>query len=146
MGRVINTDSPGKRRNYHRRTVAEVLRQLSQKTTLEFSEDEQDMLAAIVYALRGMHDTIEESVTAWEKRGYWMKAERFQREWQWTRESAYNLEDVLRHEAWDLVPELLLQLFGRFGDIQVKTLTRKPDVWHGDYAQLLAEEPSPAPY
>ena len=37
MARVINTNSPGKRRNAHMRTVAEILRHLGQKTTIDDS-------------------------------------------------------------------------------------------------------------
>ncbi len=66
-----------------------------------------------------------------------MKAERFVRQWEWTVEAAANLEDVIRNEAWDLLPELLADLFPRFADIQIKTMTRKPDTWQGAYKSLV---------
>lgn len=144
MGRVINTNSPGKERNYNRRTVAEMLRQLSQKPSID--AEARDMLATIVYALRAIAEGNAESVRAWEKRGYWMKAERFLRDWGWVAESAYNLEDVLRNAAWDLVPELILDLYPRFADIQVKSFTRTAVTWSNNYARLIDEPPSEPPY
>ncbi len=46
MGRVINTDSTGKRRNQNMRTAAEILRRLSQKSAVD--EDVKDMVAMLV--------------------------------------------------------------------------------------------------
>ncbi|MCA9981209.1 MAG: hypothetical protein KDD89_10250 [Anaerolineales bacterium] len=140
MGRVINTNSPTKIRNYQRRTIAEMLTQLGQKQTVD--EEAKDMVATIVFALRTLYDVAEETASAWEKRDYWMKAERFLRQWEWTKGMAANLEDVLREEAWDLLPQLMMDLFAQFSDVQVKSMTRKPDEWQGAYARLMAAEPN----
>ena len=140
MSRVINSESPTKIRNQHRRTVAEILRRLGQKQ--QFDEDAKDMAAMLVYIMRELWAGVESSAAAWEKRDYWMKAERFMRDWEWTMETAVNIEDVLRHEAFDLLPEMLMDLFPRFADVQVKKMTRSPSVWRGAYARLMAEEPT----
>lgn len=144
MSRVINVDNPAKKRNANRRTIAELLRRLSQKASMD--DDARDMAAAIVFALREIHEGVEQTVAAWEKRDYWMKAERFLREWDWTGEMAANLEDVIRNQAWDLLPELLADLFLRFADIQIKTMTRKPDTWDGAYRILLSQPPGKTPW
>jgi hypothetical protein len=144
MSRVINPDSPNKTRNQCRRTIAELLRRMSQKGAID--AEARDMAAAIVYMLREIDDSVEQTVTAWEKRGYWMKAERFLRQWEWAREAAANLDDVLRNEAWDLLPGLLADLFPRFSDVQVKRLTRPPSAWKGAYEQLMDEPPAPSPW
>jgi hypothetical protein len=144
MSRVINTNSPTKIRNRNRRSIAEILRRLSQKP--EFDEEAKDMAATLVFLLREIWEGVEKSAAAWEKRDYWMKAERFLREWEWAGETAVNIEDVLRNEAWDLLPELLADLFPRFTDIQLKTMTRKPDLWRGNFQRLLAEDPSELPW
>ena len=144
MSRVINTNNPGQIRNRHRRTIAEMLRRLIQKPTID--DEAKDMAALIVYLLREIHEGVEQSARAWEKRDYWIKAERFLREWRWTIEMAADIEDVIRNEAWDLLPELLGDLFPRFTDIQVKTMTRSPDMWAGTYQQLMAEPPGELPW
>ncbi len=140
MSRVINTDSPTKIRNQHRRTVAEILRRLGQKQ--QFDDESKDMAAMLVYLMRDLWAGVESSAAAWEKRDYWMKAERFMRDWEWTVETAVNIEDVLRHDAFDLMPELLMDIFPRFADVQVKKMTRKPILWQGAFARLMAEEPT----
>lgn len=144
MSRVINPNTPGKERNQCRRTIAELLRRMSRKA--EIDAEARDMAAAIVYRLRRIDDTVDETTAAWEKRGYWMKADRFRRKWEWARESAANLDDVLRNEAWDLLPGLLAELFPRFADVQVKKMTRPPAHWQGAFQELMKEPPSPPPW
>ncbi len=144
MSRVINVNSPTKIRNHHRRTIAEILRHLSLKQ--EFDAEAKDMAAFMVFALQEIYDVSETTATAWEKRGYWMKAERFLREWRWSIETAANMDDVMRHEAFDLLPELGAGLFHRFSDIQLKRMLRKPETWQGAYERLMATEPRPLPY
>ena len=144
MSRVINPNTPGKERNQCRRTIAELLRRISQKR--EIDADARDMAAAIVYMLREIDDTVDQTTSAWEKRGYWMKADRFRREWEWARESAANLDDVLRHEAWDLLPGLLTDLFPHFADVQVKKMTRPSSHWQGAFQELMQEPPAAPPW
>jgi hypothetical protein len=144
MSRVVHTDSPGKRRSQARRSVAEILRILARKS--EIDDEAKDMAAMLVYYLLEIKETIDESANAWEKRGYWMKVERFVRDWEWIPSSVADIDDVIRHEAWDLLPELLADLMPHFDDIQIKTMTRKPDAWRGAYRKLLSEPPVKPPY
>lgn len=144
MSRVIHVDNPGKRRNAARRSVAEILRYLSRKAQID--DEAKDMSAALVFLLTEIKATVDESASAWEKRGYWMKVERFVRDYEWIPEAAANLDDVIRHDAWDLLPELLADLSPHFDDIQIKTLTRKPTAWQGFYSRLKATPPVAAPY
>jgi hypothetical protein len=141
MSRVINSNSPTKIRNQNRRTIAEMLHHLVRKS--EIDQESKDMVAAIVFALQEIHEGVDQSAQAWEKRGYWMKAERFLREWHWCGEMAANMDDVIRHEAWDLLPELLADLFPRFADIEIKSMTRTAVTWHGAHRRLLNQSPLP---
>lgn len=144
MSRVININDPSKVRNQHRRTIAELLRLLLQKPKMD--GDAKDMVSHIVLCLHEINVGVEQTAKAWEKREYWMKAERFMREWDWSKEMAYNLEDVIRHEAWDLLPELLGELMSHFADIELKSMTRKPEMWQAAYKQLLKNPPISAPW
>lgn len=144
MSRIINVNNPTKIRNRNRRSIAEILRRVGQKPAID--AEAKDMAATLVYLLREINEGVETTVTAWEKRDYWMKAERFMRDWEWAKETAVNIEDIIRHDAWDLLPELLADLFPRFADIQIKTMTRKADVWRGNYKRLMEEDPSELPW
>ena len=136
MARVINTNSPGKRRNAHRRTIAEILRHLSQQR--DVNPQSKDMAAMLVYCLRGINATVEESVVAWEKRGYWKKADDFQQKWWWSSLMADAMEKLLREGDWGRLPETLIKLYPHFADIQINKLTRNPSDWEGAFEKLLA--------
>ena len=137
MSRVINPNAPGKSRNYHMRTLAEMLRRLARKG--EVDAETKDMLAAAVLILREIDAGVNISAEAWERRDYWLKADRFRIEWEWAKQAATDMEDVIRNEAWDLLPRLMMDLFPHFADIKIKRLTRKPDLWEGVYQQLMTE-------
>lgn len=144
MSRIINLNNPGKVRNQNQRTIAELLRHFGEKTNIDV--ESKDMAASLVYALREINASTEQTASAWEKRGYWMKAERFLRKWSWAKELSINLEDVIRNDAWDLLPELLAQLLTYTADIQVKNMTRSKDTWQGAYKKLISEPPSELPW
>ena len=135
MARVINTNSPGKRRNAHMRTIAEILRHLSQQR--EVKQQTKDMVAMLVFCLRGVDATVEESIRAWEKRGYWKKADDFQQKWWWSSLMADAIEKLLRDGNWDQIPEIMIKLYPHFADIQVNRMTRDPADWDGAYLKLL---------
>lgn len=126
------------------RTVAEILRRISNKST--FDSEARDMSAALVFLLREINESTLATVEAWEKRGYWMKADRFLREWDWAAEMAANFEDVIRNQAWDLMPRLFGELAPYAADVQVKNMTRSPAEWRGAYRKLISDPPEDLPY
>ena len=135
MSRVISTESPGKLRNQHRRTIAEAMRRLSQKKQLD--DEAKDLAAIIVFSLHGITDTVEQTITAWEKRNYYMKAERFRTEWRWLESATDDLSAVIFEGSWDQLPGALARMAPHFADIRVKQLTRKPVLWKGAYSKFL---------
>lgn len=144
MSRIVNLNSPAKIRSQNLRSIAEMLRHFAAKKS--FDAESKDMAASMVFALKEINASTEQTANAWEKRGYWMKSERFLRKWLWSNEMAANLEDVIRNDAWDLLPELLGQLLTHTADIQVKNMTRSKDTWQGAYKRLMAEPPSEIPW
>ncbi len=118
-------------------TLAEILRRLAEKGTVD--DEARDMAAAMVFIFRDIDGGINATTDAWEKRDYWVKADRFRLEWEWAAQAAADVEDVIRHDAWDLLPRLAMDLFPHFASIQIKRLTRDPKLWRGAYAQLMAE-------
>ena len=137
MARVINTNSPGKRRNAYMRTVAEILRRLSQQR--DINQETKDMVATLVYCLRGIDGTVEESLVAWEKRGYWKKADDFQQKWWWSSLMSTAIEDLIKTDNWDKLPDTMVRLFPHCSDIQVNKMTRDPQDWRGAYDKLVGE-------
>jgi len=138
MSRVIHTQSPGKVRHHYRRTIAEAIRRLSQKTRVD--EETKDLSALIIFCLQGIADTIDQTTRAWEKRDYYLKADRFREKWRWVDPLADQLSAVIYEERWTDLPDALMELMPHFSDISVKRLTRKPELWDGAYAKFLEDE------
>jgi hypothetical protein len=140
MSRVINPDNPGKKRNQLMRTGAELLRRLSQKSSID--AEAKDMLAMLVFCLREIDDGIEESSKAWEKRDYWMKAEEFRQRWAWSGAAADELKGMIFQENWAALPPYMLKLFPRFAEIKVTKYTRDESTWAQAYDRLAREKPA----
>ena len=137
---IINVNSPGKRRNQARRTIAEALRLLHGRTALD--AETKDLIALIVFSLREIEQGVEESATAWEKRDYFRKADQLRTEWAWAGKTAAALSKVLSAGWWEDLPDLLARLLPHFQDVTVNKLTRSPELWQGCYARLLQDEAS----
>ncbi len=137
MGRVVNTNNPGKTRNQLMRTSAELLRHLSQKAALD--DEAKDMTARLFYCLREIEEGIEASAQAWEKRDYWIKAEQLRQRWGWTGNAATRLERLIRNNAWETLPAVMVDLFGHFSDIKITKLMRDASDWNGAYQQLVSD-------
>jgi len=140
MGRVINTDSSGKRRNQLMRTAAEILRRLSQKP--EIDQEVRDMVAELVFLFREIDEGIDSSAAAWEKRDYWMKAEELRQRWGWPGRAAEQLADIVLNEKWDLLPPMIVRLLPNFNDIKITKYTRKDSEWEGSHLRLMNEKPT----
>jgi hypothetical protein len=137
MGRVINTDSTGKNRNQALRSIAELLRRLTQKT--EIDNEARDMVAALTICLREIEDGIEQSADVWDKRGYYMKADELRTRYDWVNRIAVELERILFTASWDALPPILVKLLTYVSDIKVTKFTRKDDLWDGKYDELMRQ-------
>ncbi|MDL1899978.1 hypothetical protein FBR02_04330 [Anaerolineae bacterium CFX9] len=142
MGRVINPESAGKLRNQHMRTVAELIRLLGQKPSID--ADARDMVAKIIFCLREIDSGIEASAEAWEKRDYYMKAEELRQRWSWAGRVADELQAVVFSEQWDRLPQYLVKIFPHVSDIRITKFMRKEEDWRGEHMRLMLEKPPSA--
>jgi len=141
MSRIVNTgQTPAKRRHAHRRSCAEVLRLLAQKRLTDHFDDEaKDMVAFLVFNLRGIYQTIDESAHAWDEKNYWKKAEALRERWRWSRTAARELEALILDDDWSSIPIKLIGLTERFQDVTVRSITRNADWWCGALRALRRE-------
>jgi len=132
MSRIISTEGPGKIRNQHRRTIAEALRRLSQKSQLD--DEAKDLAAIIVFSMHAIADTVDQTIDAWERRNYYLKAERFREKWRWLEPITDELSAVVggSSEGPRLTPH--------FADIKIRQMTRKPVLWQGAYEKFIQED------
>ena len=93
MSRVINPEGVGKLRNQLCRQIIIAIRTLMQQE--EITLQSKDIAAFIGLSLIELYKTIDVTVTPWEKRGYWVKADRFRMEWEWTEAYAKKMYSAL---------------------------------------------------
>ncbi len=138
MTKIINKSTPGQERNRLSKAIVITIRAYMRMH--EQNELTKDMLAFIILALEEISSGIDRSVEAWEKRGYWVKADKYRLEWQWTGKSAQRLRDGFLNEIEGEITQELIQIMGRFNKIRVSDKHRMGKPWVGAnrrYQQLL---------
>ena len=134
MSRVINPDSVGKLRTQLIKGIVLSIRELARQTGT--GAETRDLAAFIALALKSISDGIDVSVTAWEKRDYWIKADKFRMEWMWTGSTAEKMRNAVLSDDWATVAVLSAQIAQKFNKIQVSENHRLGRPWVGSFNQL----------
>ena len=134
MSRIINPDSVGKERNQLTKGIVLAIRELAKQN--EPGPESRDMAAFIALALAIISDGIDVSVAAWEKRGYWVKADKFRMEWLWAGQYAQRMRSAVLADDWAGVALLMTQTAQKLAKINVPAGHRLGRPWVGAYKQL----------
>jgi hypothetical protein len=134
MSRVINPDSVGKQRTQLSKSIVLALRQLARQT--DTGGETRDLAAFIAIALQAISEGIDASVAAWEKRGYWVKADKFRMEWAWSGATGEKMKTALLAEDWPSIAMLSAQIGQKLSKIQVADHHRLGKPWIGAYDRL----------
>lgn len=135
MSRLVKTDGVGKQRDRLLKGITLALRTLAGKPQLD--EEARDMAAFMALALGEIYETIDVTCAAWEKRDYWLKADQFRREWEWTRTTADKLEKVVLQDQWAELPALMAGLMQHLSKVNLPKRNTLGEPWWGAYALLL---------
>ena len=136
MSRIINAESVGLERSQLVRAIIVALRELSQLTT--FGIEARDLAAFVVMALGTISKGVDASAIAWEKRGYWVKADRFRMEWAWAEPLASKLRSAVEAGDWSAVATLMLKLAEKFKNVRVARNPRVGKPWVGAFRRMTA--------
>lgn len=131
---VINPDSAGKDRARLSKAIVLAVRELAKQN--EVNNETKDLAAFITLALKTISDGIDVSVLAWEKRGYWVKADRFRMEWMWTGQYADKLKVAIFTDDWATIALTIPQIAQKFSKIEVSNNHRLGKPWVGSFQQL----------
>ena len=137
MSRLIKTDTAGKDRTKLTKAIVLAVRELAKQK--DVTEEAKDLAAFIALALQTISDGIDESVAAWEKRGYWVKADRFRMEWLWTGQTAEKMKNALLSDDWGTIAMLMPQIAGKLNKIQIAENHRLGKPWVGVYGKMMEE-------
>ena len=134
MSRVINPDSAGKERTRLTKAIVIAIRELARQTDPD--KGARYIAAFIALALQSIAKGIDVSVAAWEKRNYWVKADRFRMEWAWVGPLGEKMKNAALAEDWASVTVLSTQIAGKLGKVQVSDNHRMGKPWVGAWKEL----------
>ncbi|MBK9009210.1 MAG: hypothetical protein CNIPEHKO_00938 [Anaerolineales bacterium] len=137
MSRVINPDSAGKDRARLSKAIVLAVRELAKQT--EVTQEAKDLAAFISLALKTISEGIDSSVAAWEKRDYWVKADRFRMEWMWAGQYADKLKVAIFTNDWGTVAMVSAQVAQKFGKVVIAQNHRLGKPWVGAHRQLVGK-------
>mgnify|MGYP006961791641 FL=1 len=138
MGRVISLENISRERIKQLRFVVYIIRRLVNKAEIDVeTRDLAAQLAITLFVVWGMVNT---TVEPWEKRGYWIKADRYRMDWSWTRKLGMDLRLAVLGDDWVRVAQLIGLIAEKVGDIKL-SLRYKPDLsWNGAHQRLVSQQ------
>jgi hypothetical protein len=104
----------------------------------EADDQTRDLAAFISLALEEIYKTIDASVSAWEKRGYWVKADRFRMEWIWTETMSRNMRQAVLADDWPAVALTSAQVAEKLRDVDVPKRHQLGTPWVGAWKKMHA--------
>jgi hypothetical protein len=134
MSRVINPDSAGKERTQLTKGIVLAIRELARQN--DTGPESRDMAAFIALALAEIAAGIDVSVAAWEKRGYWVKADRFRMEWLWTGQYAEKMKAAVLADDWAAIAVTMSQVAAKLVKVNLPAGHRLGRPWVGAWKKL----------
>ncbi len=134
MSRLIHPDSAGKERTRLSKAIVLAIRELARQT--HPNAEARDLAAFVALALKTIAAGIDTSVAAWEKRDYWVKADRFRMEWAWSGPMGEKMKAAVLGEDWASVALLSAQIAQKFQKVKVTENHRMGKPWRGAWRQL----------
>ena len=134
MSRVINPNQPGKERNRLRRAIALALRELVRET--KPTAKARDLGAFIVLSLEAISATVDTTVIAWEKRDYWVKADRFRMDWEWVTTLGSDMRQAVLAEDWATIAINAAKVSLHVSDVKISDRHRMGTPWVGAWKHL----------
>ena len=134
MSRLINPDSAGKDRTRLSKAIVLCVRELAKQR--DVTSEAKDLAAFIALALQTISEGIDASVAAWEKRDYWVKADRFRMDWMWTGQYAEKIKVAIFTDDWGTIAMTIPQIAQKLNKIVVSENHRLGTPWQGAFKQL----------
>lgn len=136
MSRVINPETAGKQRNRLVKGLVISIRALMSQPDVDDSS--LDVAAFMVLSLDSIANTIEATVVPWEKRDYWVKADRFRMEWAWAEVLGADMRRGVLEEDWELIAATCVRIAEKIKNVKVSDRHRMGQPWVGAYEILVA--------
>ncbi len=140
MGRIIKTESAGKDRTRLSKEIVLAIRELMKQNHPD--EATRELTAFIALSLEEVSQTIDLSVAAWEKRGYWVKADRFRLEWSWAGKQAELMRQATIQQDWGQVAQVAIQVAQKLSSVKIAAHHHLGTPWIGSWSKFTAMKKS----
>jgi hypothetical protein len=134
LGRIIKFESAGKERDKLVKEIVISIRELMKQS--RFNENSRELAAFIALSLESISETIEVSVVAWEKRGYWVKADRFRLEWTWAGKLGTEMRKAVLSEDWKRIVQTALEVARKLYNVKVSVRHHLGTPWVGAWQRM----------
>jgi hypothetical protein len=134
VARLIKTGSAGKDRILLEKGIILAIRELAKQSGMD--DTTRDLLAYIALSLKAIGETIEDSVAAWEKRDYWLKADRYRMEWTWAGNWGDEMKQAILTEDWADVAKITAKVTQKLSKVKIAERNRLGSPWTGSYQKL----------
>jgi hypothetical protein len=136
VSRIIHTENVGTERNRLLKAIVISLRELVKQQTI--NSQTKDLAAFISNALLAVHNTVERSVQPWEKRDYWVKADKFRMEWAWTKQLGDQFLEATIEQDWATIAILSAQVGQKLENVVVSDRHRMGKPWVGAWDLMIS--------
>jgi hypothetical protein len=133
VSRVINPENAGRNRTRLMQWIALACAEVMKEGSLRIGSDP---LAFIVVALEEIAAGIDVSAAAWEKRDYWLKADQFRRQWEWTGRSGQRLRAAIERKNASEAMAAMADLAPRVAGVALPKRLPKEPPWNGAHEKL----------
>jgi hypothetical protein len=134
LTRIITINGVGKQRKKLTREVVLAIRELMRLE--EVNTQTRELAAFIALNLEAIYQTIDLTVAAWEKRDYWVKADRFRMEWAWSGKLAGEMGEAIRKDDWQAVALISAKAAQKLNKVQVPQRHRLGEPWLGAWEEF----------
>jgi len=136
VSRVIRTESGSRTRDRLLQAVALALREMAGGKAR--GQDHRDPMAFATLALQEVSRSVEETASAWEKRGYWLKADRFRAEWRWVDPAVEAMSGALVTLDWASVAGAVGKVAGQVVQVKLPARMSRSRPWEGAWERWVA--------
>lgn len=134
MTRLVQTQKPANERK--KLLVSIKLTQSELEKNNDLNRQTKDQAAFISMALLTISAGINTTVEPWEKRGYWVKADRFRTDWAWTGKLGMQLREAILREDWGEILQINKRIAEKLLQVKIPLKSRFDTPWTGAWQKL----------
>jgi hypothetical protein len=96
----------------------------------------KDLLAFLALTSKAIINSVETTINAWEKRGYWIKADHFRDKWKWIINFYEFLIKIIQTKEWNSISQLLENIEEYTSAIKIPKKQSYGEPWVGAFKKL----------